>query len=194
MNNALRQALDLLQSGVLSIDDEGRIWRHAARIGGRIYPVEPRRAESTTRRGYLRVRLYVRGVGLQTVAAHHVVWVAANGPISEGLQINHKDMNPSNNRLDNLELVTPSGNMRHSYQHGRLTPFAYALRDGKSWFGRAIPTDAEIADMRAARRLGATLKEIAERFNVSITRACRLTIDARRELNDAALRVRKGAA
>lgn len=41
---------------------------------------------------------------------HRLVWEAFNGPIPEGMQINHLDENPLNNRLDNLSLVTPKEN------------------------------------------------------------------------------------
>ncbi len=41
---------------------------------------------------------------------HRLVWEAFNGPIPDGMQINHIDENPLNNRLDNLNLMTPKEN------------------------------------------------------------------------------------
>ena len=45
---------------------------------------------------------------------HRVVWVWHNGPIPEDKEINHIDYNRTNNRIENLEVVTHSENMQHS--------------------------------------------------------------------------------
>ena len=42
---------------------------------------------------------------------HTLVWEAFNGPIPEGMVINHKDECPSNNCLDNLMLCTQRENL-----------------------------------------------------------------------------------
>ncbi len=39
------------------------------------------------------------------------VWEAFNGPIPEGMEINHIDENTANNRLDNLNLLSHSQNI-----------------------------------------------------------------------------------
>lgn len=41
------------------------------------------------------------------VFSHRVAWILNNGDIPEGMTLNHKDHDGMNNRLDNLELVTP---------------------------------------------------------------------------------------
>lgn len=43
---------------------------------------------------------------------HRVVWEAFNGEIPKGLEINHIDTNPSNNSLENLELISHSDNCK----------------------------------------------------------------------------------
>ena len=59
-------------------------------------------------RGYLFVGL---GREHKKKYIHRLVWEAFNGPIPEGLQINHKDENKLNNSLSNLSLVTHRENM-----------------------------------------------------------------------------------
>ena len=49
--------------------------------------------------------------------SHRVIWCLSNGPIPDGYQIDHRDNNPSNNRLSNLRLVTPSQNQMNSKPH-----------------------------------------------------------------------------
>lgn len=38
------------------------------------------------------------------------IWEAFNGPIPDGMQCNHIDEDPTNNRLDNINLMTPKEN------------------------------------------------------------------------------------
>lgn len=42
---------------------------------------------------------------------HRVIWMAVNGDIPEGMEINHLDEDKSNNSISNLNLVTPKENM-----------------------------------------------------------------------------------
>ena len=45
---------------------------------------------------------------------HRVVWVWYNGAIPDGMVINHKDYNRSNNHIENLELMTQKENVEYS--------------------------------------------------------------------------------
>lgn len=55
--------------------------------------------------GYWRI-----GWKYNTYLVHRVIWELHNGPIPDGLDIDHKDRNPSNNRIDNLRLANKSQN------------------------------------------------------------------------------------
>lgn len=45
--------------------------------------------------------------------SHRFIWIYHNGPIPEGFEINHINHIKTDNRLSNLELVTPKENNRH---------------------------------------------------------------------------------
>jgi hypothetical protein len=45
---------------------------------------------------------------------HRCLWEAFNGPIQGRLEINHKNLDRSDNRLDNLELITHRQNFQHA--------------------------------------------------------------------------------
>jgi hypothetical protein len=47
--------------------------------------------------------------------AHRMIWIAEYGMIPVALQINHKNGRRWDNRIDNLEVVTPRGNSWHAY-------------------------------------------------------------------------------
>lgn len=67
-------------------------------------------------KGYYRVTLSKKPFFI-----HRIVWVTFNGRIPEGYEINHIDENPSNNRLDNLELVTHKENMNWGTRNQRVS-------------------------------------------------------------------------
>ena len=64
---------------------------------------------AVNKRGYHTVTLSKNGVR-KGAKVHRLVWSAFNGPIPEGMQINHIDENPLNNKLDNLNLMAPKEN------------------------------------------------------------------------------------
>jgi hypothetical protein len=48
-------------------------------------------------------------------SVHRLVWEAFNGDIPGRLEVNHKDLDRANNRLENLELLTHRENVNHAH-------------------------------------------------------------------------------
>lgn len=63
---------------------------------------------------YLTVNLCRDGVYVRR-PVHRLVWEAFNGEIPGRLEINHKDLDRANNRLENLELLTHRENVNHAH-------------------------------------------------------------------------------
>lgn len=55
--------------------------------------------------GYIVIKIKGKGY-----LAHRIIWEMHNGPIPKGMQIDHIDGNPRNDRLDNLRLATSAQN------------------------------------------------------------------------------------
>lgn len=64
----------------------------------------------------------------KSVQVHRLIAFAFLGTPKRPLQVNHKDGNPSNNNLSNLEWVTASQNTRHAWRTGLV----------KKPFGRTV--------------------------------------------------------
>lgn len=75
------------------------------------------RAEILDKRtAYGRVGVYNRPYTL--AMAHRVIWISVHGLMPASLHINHKNRRRWDNRIDNLELVAPKGNVRHAWGYG----------------------------------------------------------------------------
>lgn len=55
---------------------------------------------------------------------HRVVWEAFNGAIPQGMDIDHIDGNPKNNKLDNLQILTRQDNLKK-----RNIDYSYAVNN-----------------------------------------------------------------
>ncbi len=86
-----------------------------------------RLCKTTVLKGYEQISFCKDGVYTRR-AVHRVVWESFVGPISKGLEINHKDLNRSNNSLDNLELVTHRQNLQHAIDHYKAQGLLRAVK------------------------------------------------------------------
>lgn len=66
--------------------------------------------------GYLRVKFRDTNKNFRV---HRLVAVTFFGDEGEMMHVNHKDFNKRNNAIYNLEWMTPKGNVKHNFAHGR---------------------------------------------------------------------------
>lgn len=106
-------------------------------------------------------------VGLRgrTYSVHKLVAFAFLGPRPDGTDVNHKDLNKENNRVDNLEYTTRQGNVDHYWENveaGVVPPKRNARR-----IGRVPPKDRRVWEpdsvQRAPERRGAHASELNAR-------------------------------
>ena len=171
MTNREQAFLSLVALGWFSVDSRGRVWRHRELVGGSkvgapscpraVHP--PRRAEKS-RSKYLKI-LFRSPEGRKAVYAHRVVWMMTNQEdIPAGMEVNHKDGNKLNNNPDNLELLTHTGNILHSFQElGRRVKEQRGEKNTSAKLDEAKVL--EIRALCAGRRLPQS--KIAKMFKVS---------------------------
>ena len=74
-----------------------------------------RLCKTTLLKGYLQVSL-CKDAKYARRAVHRIMWESFNGAIPGRLEINHKNLDRSDNRLENLELVTHRQNIQHAIE------------------------------------------------------------------------------
>lgn len=120
--------------------------------------------QKVTEKGYLSVAVYDGANHKRHHRAHRLVYEAFVGPVPDGREINHKDGNKTNNRPDNLEVVTHQQNMDHAKSIGlwSVTKLnADAVREIRTLVGRQ-----SISNL--SRRFGvsrSTIRRAASGFN-----------------------------
>jgi len=108
-----------------------------------------------------------------TVCVHRVVAELFLGPAGD-MHVNHKNGDKTDNRLSNLEYVTPAQNSAHAARSG-LT--ARGDRHGSATHPESVPrgerhsgarlTSANVIAVREAIRSGRTRKSVGDEFGVS---------------------------
>jgi len=156
------QAIELVRSGYFRIDDDGSVWRcmMGTRTGNR-RTIAPTRADSANNTGYLLVRYGKRG----SITAHRLVWLAIHGPIPPGVEINHKNLNKGDNRIDNLELLTHEANVQHAFANGAAPS---SCGPGEANANHKLTASA-VSEIRRLAAAGEPKRALARRFNVTPT-------------------------
>lgn len=155
--------------GWFSVDQEGRIWRHVRFVGSRVgnpsrpEPVQIERAERSFSK-YPKVMFWTLE-GRKAVYAHRIVWMILNHEdIPLGMEINHKDGQKNHNHPDNLELLTHSQNILHSFQV--LGQKVKDQRGSKNTSAKL--TEAQVLEIRSLwDQHRTTQTEIGRRFGLS---------------------------
>lgn len=131
---------------VRSLDRPSRNRYGSFQLRGRL------KAQHTNANGYLYLRLS-QGGKERTATVHVLVAKAFLAPCGKPW-VNHKDFNRTNNRVENLEWVTPHENATHARVAGRM--------------GKRL-TLASVQSIRECRaRTGRTLESIAKEFGVTL--------------------------
>ena len=96
--------------GLYEVSNFGRV-KSLARLDsiGRI--VVEKILKTSLRSGYPSISLCKNGI-IKSATVHRLVWEAFNGPIPEGMEVNHIDQNQQNNHLENLNILTHTDNLK----------------------------------------------------------------------------------
>lgn len=109
---------------------------------------------------YMRVNVYWPTGKMTQRGVHQLVAAAFYGPRPDGLVVNHIDGDPTNNRLKNLEYVTPRENALHASRLGLLPGFP----------GEANPqaklTVDQVMDIKSLLSSGFKDKQLSEMYSV----------------------------
>ena len=96
---------------------------------------------------------------------HRLIWICIYGDIPKNIEINHKNGIKGDNKLNNLELTTKSGNALHSIRIlGNKTGILFGEENPLS-----ILTNDAVIDIKNNYQKGKnTMKNFAEKYNVAI--------------------------
>lgn len=152
--------------GRYDVSSRGDVRKHdrvVAHVAGRSWrrSLKGRALKQTASRGYLKVTLRDATNRVAYVEVHILVLLAFVGPRPAGCpHIRHLDGSRTNNCVGNLRYGTAAENAADTMAHGRTTT---GERNAMSRL-----TDDDVRAMRAARQSGALLRQLADRFGVSV--------------------------
>lgn len=94
---------------------------------------------------------------------HRLVASAFLGPCPKNKEVNHKDGNKLNNKLENLEYASHSDNMKHAIRSGLYKPGTSIGSD----HGMSVLDEKDVKKIKKLLRQGKSKQAIADQFGVS---------------------------
>ncbi len=110
--------------------------------------------------GYPRINFKLNGKW-KSVSSHRVIASAYCDNFSPGLYVNHRNGVKHDNRIDNLEWVTPGQNNKHAVESGLFTP-AKGEASGQSKL-----TERDVLLIRSRYASGASQSELSREFGIT---------------------------
>lgn len=128
---------------------------------GHVYTPSPRQCP------YTRVNVAGQSKSLHRLVAESF---GLTGRTTERCQVNHRNRDPRDNRIRNLEWTTPSENVLHSHRTNALRADGRALRSKPVWVRKAAPLAGGTSHWALFRSAQEAADEL--RLNVSSVRRC----------------------
>ena len=119
--------------------------------------------------GYILVQLYPEPRKRKSLLVHRLVMLTFQpNPMMDELEVNHKDLDTTNNKMSNLEWVTSSENLLHFYRSGGFGERNRKLPKGEEQHLSKLTSEQviEIRRLYAANEHG-TRKKLRETYGVS---------------------------
>ena len=113
-----------------------------------------------TNRGYLKTGLSIDGICVK-YSIHRLVAMAFIPNPDNKPCVNHIDSDITNNKVDNLEWVTPKENVHHSYLYGKRVKLKNVQRE-------TTLTDFQVSQITILRTIY-TVSQISKLFNCKYT-------------------------
>jgi hypothetical protein len=88
----------------------------------------------------------------------------SHGTNNFSLQVDHKDNNKKNNRVDNLEIVTKQENLTRAWKSGCYENNGFASK-GKPKKSLRKFSSEDVTQIKALKKAGLSYRKIAEKFN-----------------------------
>lgn len=154
----MKEVWKLIFNGGYEVSSMGRIRRAKPGPGGTY--VGRIMKPNTLNGGHLIVSFWTNGRRKPNLV-HRLVATAFIGPCPEGKEVHHKDGNPTNNRVGNLEYITHAENIRHGYDNKR----------GENHHCAKL-SDQQVKEIRTRRLAGERGVDLAEEFNISQQSVC----------------------
>jgi len=153
----------LFSIAVIDVDSKGNVWRLKKKSNGKYggyYHIKPYILGYKNSDGYIFNTLSCSG-NQYGVFCHSLVWIFNNGLIPNGMEINHKNGIKDDNRLENLEVVTPRQNICHARDVLGIQFGGLGVNNGL-----AILTEKEVIEIRDLYNVGnITHKKLSKMFN-----------------------------
>ena len=131
-------------------------------------------SQKTKSNGYKEVNLYVDTQIGKSRYVHRLIAEAFIGDIQDGMCINHKDGDKSNNHISNLEIVTYSENSKHAYETG--------LSVSKGMKGsnhpRATISESDVLNIRHDHSIGIPPNRLSEKYGMPKSTICKIVYRA----------------
>ena len=153
-------AYNIAEGNIIVDAENGKVYR--TRGPGGITLDKPQEMKGSDCNGYLVVKIS-NGTTKLTCRIHRIVWISKYGVIPEGYVIDHVNSNKKDNRISNLQLLTPAENSTKAAQDG-----LYATGEDNGATKISPDLHDEIAYMHHIE--GKTMRQLAEIYGISKSR------------------------
>jgi len=147
--------------GLYQVNNLGRIKSLSRRLKAKPKRIIQERIlkERIDRHGYIKVNIYKNGK-IKVIKIHQIVALLFLNNFDKKREINHKDGNKQNNRIENLEWCTHKENMQHASKNGLMSR-------GEKHFSVKLTKKDVIKIKKFCDKTNQSDLEIALKFNIS---------------------------